>query len=240
MKTVVTVYYWLVFALTIWVGFIGTSLVWLFTLPFDGQRHAVHWFNTRWAHQYLKAWPGWSTKVLNRERLPKDRPCVIIANHQSMADIIAVMGIYYPFKFVSKASLFKLPIIGWAMQMAKYVSVERGRPKSMHEMMEECRAWLRKGMSVMIFPEGTYAPDGHLLPFKAGAFVLAIEEKVPVVPLFLEGTKQLVYEDGPWMSPTATIRVTVHEPLLPEALGTDAEALAERVREQYVTWKEKA
>jgi 1-acyl-sn-glycerol-3-phosphate acyltransferase len=177
--------------------------------------------------------------VQHRERLPQE-PCVIIANHQSMADIIAMLGLYYPFKFVSKASLFKVPILGWLMKMARYVSVERGRPKSMHEMMEECRRWLRAGMSVMIFPEGTYATDGQLLPFKAGAFVLAIEEKVPIAPVVVEGTPQLIFEDGPWLSPRADIRVTVMEPMLPETLGSDAEALATKVREQYIAWTARA
>src|SRR5205085_3491099 len=136
-------------------GLVVLSLLWAVSTPFDRQRRAVHWVICRWGHQLMRAWPLWSTRVLHRERLPKE-PCVIIANHQSMADIIAVLGLYYPFKFVSKASLFGVPVLGWLMKMARYVSVERGRPKSMHEMMEVCRAWLRAGMSVMIFPEGTY------------------------------------------------------------------------------------
>ncbi len=235
MRFAVSVYYWAVFVSTILVGIVVASVTWLFTLPFDRQRRAVHWLICHWGHQYLRAWPLWSTKVFHRERLPKE-PCVIIANHQSMADIIAVLGLYYPFKFVSKASLFGVPVLGWLMTMAKYVSVERGRVKSMNDMMETCRAWLRAGMSVMIFPEGTYASDGHLLPFKAGAFVLAIEEKVPIAPVVLEGTPQLIHEDGPWLSPRARITVTVQEPLPVDALGTDPEALAVRVRELYRGW----
>lgn len=235
MRIAVSIYYWAVFISTILLGIVLASLLTLFTFPFDKQRRAVHWLICHWGHQYLRAWPLWSTKVEHRERLPA-QPCVIIANHQSMADIIAVLGIYYPFKFVSKSSLFGVPILGWLMKMAKYVSVERGRVKSMNEMMETCRAWLRAGMSVMIFPEGTYASDGHLLPFKTGAFVLAIEEKVPIAPVVLEGTPQLIWEDGPWLSPKARIRITVQEPLLPDTHGTDADALAERVRDLYKGW----
>ena len=235
MRFAVSVYYWAVFISTILVGIVVATLLFLVTLPFDRQRRAVHWLICAWGHQYLRAWPLWSTKVFHRERLPKE-PCVIIANHQSMADIIAVLGLYYPFKFVSKSSLFGVPVLGWLMKMARYVSVERGRVKSMNEMMATCRTWLRAGMSVMIFPEGTYASDGHLLPFKTGAFVLALEEQVPIVPVVLEGTPQLIHEDGPWLSPTARIRITVQEPIMPETFGTDAEALAERVRERYLAW----
>lgn len=235
MRFFVSLYYWAVFISTILVGIVVATLIFLVTFPFDPQRRAVHWLICAWGHQYLRAWPLWRTRVHHRERLPKE-PCVIIANHQSMADIIAVLGLYYPFKFVSKSSLFGVPIIGWAMRMAKYVSVERGRVKSMNDMMETCRAWLRAGMSVMIFPEGTYASDGHLLPFKSGAFVLAMEEKVPIAPVVLEGTPQLIFEDGPWLSPTANVSVTVHEPVMPDTFGTDPEALAARVRALYVGW----
>ncbi|MBK7860990.1 MAG: 1-acyl-sn-glycerol-3-phosphate acyltransferase [Archangiaceae bacterium] len=238
MRLLVTLYYWVVFVVSISVGLVLAALLTLVTLPFDGQRRALHWLICHWGHQYLKVWPGWSTRVEHRERLPQE-PCIIIANHQSMADIIAVLGLYYPFKFVSKASLFGVPGLGWLMKGAKYVSVERGRPKSTHEMMETCRRWLRAGMSVMIFPEGTYAPDGRLLPFKAGAFVLAMEEKVPIAPVVLEGTPALIWEDGPWLSPRAKIRVTVQEPLSVEALGSDPEAAAAKVRQQYAEWTAK-
>ena len=97
---------------------------------------------------------GWRATVRGRELVPNG-PCVIIANHQSMADVVAMMGLYRQFKFVSKASLFSLPIVGWTMRMARYVSLHRGKPKSTHAMLTECRRLLRAGMSVVLFPEGT-------------------------------------------------------------------------------------
>jgi 1-acyl-sn-glycerol-3-phosphate acyltransferase len=234
----VTIYYWLVFGVSIGVGICIATLLWLVTLPFDRQRRAVHALIAGWGFQYMRVWPLWRVRVEHRERIPEG-PCVIIANHQSMADIIAVLGLYSQFKFVSKASLFKVPVLGALMKMAKYVSVERGKPKSMHDMMDACRGWLKDGMSVMIFPEGTYAPDHHLLPFKSGAFVLAIEQQVPIVPVVLDGTPGLIHEDGPWMSPRARIGVSVQEPLMPETFGADPEALARRVRQLYVGWTSK-
>ena len=67
-------------------------------------------------------------------------------------------------------------------------------------MMAQCRGWLRRGMPVLLFPEGTYSGGGPLLPFKRGAFLLAIEEQVPIVPVVIRGTAELVHEDGPWMN----------------------------------------
>lgn len=227
---VATLYYWAIFVPTISFGFCLLVLLWLVTTPFDKQRKVSHAFVNAWVHTYLKIWPGWKVRVMGRERIPHGQPCVLVANHQSVADVLACMGLRHQFKFVSKGSLFSFPIVGWGMKMLKYVRVERGRPRSMHFMMEDCRAWLRQGMSVLIFPEGTYASARELLPFKRGAFKLAIEEKAPVVPIAVRGTRSLVVEDGPWMSPRAEIEIEVLPPILPEALGTDEKVLADRVR----------
>jgi 1-acyl-sn-glycerol-3-phosphate acyltransferase len=229
-SVIATLYYWAVFVPTITFGFCLLTLLWIVTTPFDPQRKACHRFVNDWVHTYLKIWPGWRVRIKGQELIPPGRPAVLVANHQSVADVLACMGVRRQFKFVSKGSLFTLPIVGWGMKMMKYVSVERGRPRSMHHMIEECRGWLRQGMSVLIFPEGTYASARELLPFKRGAFKLAIEEKAPVVPIAVRGTRSLVVEDGPWMSPRAEIEIEVLPPIPAEALGTDEKQLAERVR----------
>ncbi len=228
MRFVVTVYYWLMFVSTILVGLVVASILFVVSTPFDRNRQALHWLVAHWGFQYARAWPGWKVKVLHRERIPK-RPAVLVANHQSMADVVVVLGLYSPYKFVSKAELFRIPVLGWLMSMARYVPVDRGKPKSMHRMVEDCRRWLRAGVSVLIFPEGTYSGGKKMLPFKRGAFTLACEEQVPVVPVVLKGTPELIFEDGPWMSPTANISVEVLEPIEPLPAGQD-EALSATTR----------
>jgi 1-acyl-sn-glycerol-3-phosphate acyltransferase len=171
-------------------------------------------------------------QVEGRENIPRG-PAVLVANHQSLSDVVAVMGLHRPFKFVSKASLFRLPIIGWAMSLAGYVRVARGQPRSTRQMLDSCRSWLRRGTPVLIFPEGTYAPAGRLLPFKRGAFRLAIEERVPLVPVIIEGTRSLVVEDGPWLEPRCRIAVRALPPLPATALGDNEVVLAERLRELF-------
>ncbi|MFT3839442.1 MAG: lysophospholipid acyltransferase family protein [Myxococcaceae bacterium] len=204
------------------------SVTYVFSTPFDKHRHAMHWLIAHWGFQYIRVWPGWRVKVLNREKIPK-APVVFVANHQSMADVISVLGIYAPYKFVSKAELFRIPILGWLMSMAKYVPVERGKPHSMNRMIEECRGWLRAGVSVLIFPEGTYSGGKKMLPFKRGAFTLACDEQVPVVPVVLKGTPELIHEDGPWMSPRANISVEVLDTIAPFPKGREDE-LSKKVR----------
>ncbi len=231
MKYLATLWYWLVFGATVVPCFVVGLGVWLVTAPFDPDRRVLHAYVCRWCFQYLRCWPGWRVRVEGRELLPQG-PCVLVANHQSMADIFAAMGLFHPFKFVSKASLFRIPMVGWMMHLLRYVSLERGRPRSMQAMLERCRMWLRRGMPVLLFPEGTYAEGGTLLPFKRGAFLLAQEERVPVVPVVLQGTADLVEGDGPWMSPRALVRVRVLPPVPVEALGTDEAELTARVRQQ--------
>ena len=232
MRLIATVYYWVMFALTAVIGFCLGSVVWAFTAPFDRQRRVLHAVMTGWTFQYLRIWPGWSAKVTGRELLPRG-PAVFIANHQSAADVVALMGLYHQFKFVSKSSLFKLPLVGWMMSMMKYIHVERGRPHSTQRMIDDCRRWLSDGMSVVIFPEGTYSTGGKLLPFKRGAFLLAIELQVPIVPVLIRGTPDLIFEDGPWLSPRAHVQVTVLPPVSAAELGTDDAAAAAAMRARF-------
>ncbi|QRN96424.1 1-acyl-sn-glycerol-3-phosphate acyltransferase [Archangium violaceum] len=233
MKYAVTLWFWLVFLVTAPVLFTLGLVLFLVAYPLDPDRRWLHALICRWCFGlWLHVSPGWRTRVEGRELLPEG-PCVLVANHQSMADILAAMGLFHPYKFVAKSSLFSIPIVGWMMSLLGYVAVTRGKTSSMEQMIEPCRRWLRRGMPVLIFPEGTYS-QGELLRFKRGAFQLALEEHVPVVPVLIEGTPELVDGDGPWMSPRASIRVRVLPPLPPESFVPDSVELAGRVRELYV------
>jgi len=232
-RRLTTLAFGLWFLLTAPVCTVLGTLLWLVTLPFDKTQALLHAFVSGWCHLlYLRAWPGWRVRIEGRELLPQG-PAVLISNHQSAMDIVTTMGLFHPFKFVAKASLFQVPMVGWLMSMMRYVPVQRGHVHAMERMLEDCRGWLRRGVAVLIYPEGTYAPPGQRLPFKRGAFRLAIEERVPVVPVVLEGTTDIIEGDGPWMNPRARVRVRVLPPLPPESLGSDEVALAARVRALY-------
>lgn len=233
MKYAVTLWFWLVFLLTAPVLFVLGALLLAVTYPFDRDRRMLHTLVCGWCHAlWLHLSPGWRTRVEGREHLPRG-PCVLVVNHQSAADILAVMGLGYQYKFVAKASLFSVPVVGWMMTLLAYVPIVRNSSTALHQLLVPCRRWLRRGMPVLIFPEGTYSKGGQLLPFKRGAFQLALEEHVPVVPVVVEGTSELLEGDGPWMGPRASIRVRVLPPVPPETFGPDPTALASRVRSLY-------
>jgi len=231
-KYLVSVLFWAVFVLTAPVAFLLGVLLWGVTAGFDPDRRVLHRFICAWTFGYLRLNPFWDLKVEGREHLPSG-PSVLVANHQSMADVVVVMGLAHPFKFVSKASLFRVPVVGWMMRLLRYVSLERGSTRSTQQMMERCKHWLRRGMPVLIFPEGTYSEGDRLLPFKRGAFQLAVDEQLPLVPVVLEGTTGLIVGDGPWLSPRCRIRVRIQPPIEVAELGTSAEELSARVRRQY-------
>ena len=229
MKLLVNVLFWSIFAVTAPLGVVIGFLLAATTAPFDADRRLIHSFICRFVFSYLRLNPLWQVRVEGRERI-SDRPSVLVANHQSMADIVACMGLFRQYKFVSKVSLFSLPLVGWMMRLAKYVRLERGSVRSTQQMLDQCRFWLRRGISVLFFPEGTYGTGGELLPFKRGAFLLAIQERVPLIPVLIEGTPSLVIEDGPWFNPRCAVRLSVLSPIEPAQLGDSEAELAQRVR----------
>lgn len=229
MRAAATLWFGVVFALTAPVLYVLAVLVRVLTLPFDPDRNVLHALVCRWCFQYLRLWPGWRVRVEGRERLPRGA-CVLVANHQSIADIFAAMGLFTPFKFVSKASLFGVPLLGWTMTLLRYVRVERGSTGSTREMLETCKQWLARGIPVLVFPEGTYREGPELLPFKRGPFKLAREAGVPIVPVAIVGTSELIPGDGPWFSPRSDVRIVVLDPVPPPSGEAEDAHVAQAVR----------
>ncbi|MDQ3606805.1 MAG: 1-acyl-sn-glycerol-3-phosphate acyltransferase, partial [Gemmatimonadota bacterium] len=158
------------------------------------------------------------------------RPYVAVSNHESMADIFLVSHLPWEMKWLSKVENFRIPVLGWMMRMAGDVAIVRSERGSRAEALEECRDRLRKRVSVMIFPEGTRSRTGELLPFKDGAFRLAIESGAPILPLAVAGTRNAMPKGSLLFNP-ARAEVRVLEPIPTEGLTLDDVAdLRDRVR----------
>ena len=122
----------------------------------------------------------------------------MVANHQSMLDILLLSHLPREMKWVAKESLFRTPWVGWMLRMSGDIPVRRGDAESGGEALARARRrYLARGMSIMIFPEGTRSATGTLLPFKNGAFRLAIEAGVPVLPVAVNGTGAGMPKGGP-------------------------------------------
>ena len=122
------------------------------------------------------------------------------------------------------------------MRRLQYVSLERGKLPSMQSMLEQCTGLLEDGEPVLIFPEGTYASGGHRLPFRRGAFRLAQQQQVPVVPVLIQGTSELIFEDGPIFEPRAHVRITVMPPKPPPAPDADLGPYVHELEELFSGW----
>ena len=118
-----------------------------------------------------------------------------------MLDILMLSRLPREMKWVAKEALFKVPWVGWMLRMAGDIPIRRGDPESGGEALARAKAYLARGMSVMIFPEGTRSAKGTLLPFKSGAFRLALEAGVPVLPVAVHGTARGMPKGGPWVRP---------------------------------------
>jgi 1-acyl-sn-glycerol-3-phosphate acyltransferase len=214
--------YWAFFALTLPISFALAVLIFLVSVAFDRRRVALHLFTCAWAFFYVQANPIWRCRVRGRERLPWNGPAVIVANHLSLVDILVIHGLYRPFKWVSKASNFRIPFLGWNMRLNGYVPITRGAANSVRRMMARCRELLAEGSPVLFFPEGTRSANGELQPFKDGAFQLAMETGVPVIPVAVSGTHVTLPKHGIVLRNRMDALVEVLEPIDPVRFETAA------------------
>jgi 1-acyl-sn-glycerol-3-phosphate acyltransferase len=151
--------------------------------------------------------------VSGAEKLDPDRSSMYMANHQSNADIPLLLGrLPVQFRWLAKAELFKIPIFGRAMRGVGYISIDRSNRKSAFESLERAAQTIRNGTSVLIFPEGTRSRDGHMLPFKKGGFVLSVDSGVPIVPIIIRGTREIIPK-GHFMIRPAPITMQILDPV---------------------------
>lgn len=190
MRTVLSALLWVVLFVLVLFWLPMLAIIFAVTAPFDPGRYtAGRWFR-RAAVVAVKLNPVWhfSTEgvVIDDPR----RPYVAVANHESVADIFLLSHLPWEMKWLSKEAVFRIPIMGWMMRMAGDIAIRRGERGSRENAVEQIHDRLDKGVSVMILPEGTRSPDGELLPFRNGAFRIAIDRQIPILPVAVAGTRE--------------------------------------------------
>ncbi len=197
------------------------------TAPFDRNRAVPGRFLRFVGVAISKTFPPWRLGV--EGRWPAGGPFVVVANHQSILDILLLSRMPREMKWVAKEELFRIPWVGTMLRMSGDIAIRRGDAESGGEALARAKAYLARGMSVMIFPEGTRSRTGTLLPFKSGAFRLALEAGVPVLPVAVHGTARGMPKGGPWVNPCRA-RARILAPIAVEAYAGDAVRLREDVR----------
>ncbi|SFB16395.1 1-acyl-sn-glycerol-3-phosphate acyltransferase [Lentibacillus halodurans] len=153
--------------------------------------------------------------VSGREKLP-DGPVLIVANHQGLFDILTLLGhLEKPIGFIAKKEIKKLPIVSNWMKQLNCVFIDRSDRRQSVEAINQGIANLKEGRSIVIFPEGTRGKGSKLNSFKSGGLKLATKANVPIVPVAINGTYQLL-ESGKGCIGTSTITLTVIDPIYPD------------------------
>jgi 1-acyl-sn-glycerol-3-phosphate acyltransferase len=214
-----------------------TFLIWLLVLPFDKNRVIVHRLLVNQSFILTRIMPVWGIKTKGREKAIPGTTYVLISNHQSMLDILIINSLRYNYKWISKIENEKVPFLGWYLKMADYITVNRGNEDSKVEMLERSLACLKGGTSIMLFPEGTRSADNEIGFFKRGAFQLAIQAGVPILPIVLDGTGGILPKQGLIFGSGHHIKVRVFDPVMPESFGTtNPDELALRFSNMMKKW----
>ena len=220
MQALLSVWSWFAIAVVILGGFFIQAALALLTLPFDRRRYLCGRFFRLMGVAAAKLVPQWSFAVASGTPSRIAGRTVVVSNHASQADPFLISSLPWEMKWLGKASLFKVPIVGWSMWLAGDVPVERGSASSASEAMRKCAFWLDRGVPVMIFPEGTRSKDGALLPFKDGAFRLALDAQAALLPIAVEGTHTALPKHS-WHFGRSRARVAVGQPIATHGRSVD-------------------
>jgi 1-acyl-sn-glycerol-3-phosphate acyltransferase len=229
--TVVSVWTWavLVSCLLVWLPLLAIAR--LVTAPFDPGRYWAGLLFRKIAVVTATLNPLWHFRVTGPFPANPRHPYVVVSNHESFVDILLISHLPWEMKWLSKIEILRIPVLGWDMRLAGDVPVERGTAKSAAKAIRRCREILGERVSVIIFPEGTRSPTSEMLPFKDGAFRLAIDAGVPILPLVVRGTRTALPKHG-WRFGRADAEVRVLKPIETAGLGPqDVGALRDRVRD---------
>ena len=210
-----------IYSILLWTFFLATSicympvagLIWVTTRWFDRRLLILHLWSCFWGSCYIWCNPLWWVTIRGRRKIPWKRPCILVSNHQSMVDIVVLYKLFAPFKWISKKENYSIPFVGWLMRLNDYLEIDRGRKDSLVRLMEKASKLIAKGCSIMIFPEGTRYPGDTLGPFREGAFKMALDNRVDIVPIVLDGTAKALPKKGAILTGLSNIRVRVLDPI---------------------------
>lgn len=193
-----------------------------------------YWPGKLWAWAILKVMLI-PVKVNGRENLKKGQSYVFVSNHQGAFDIFLIYGhLGRNFKWMMKYQLKKLPFVGIACEMSHQIFVDKRGPSKVKETYDKARHTLKDGMSVVVFPEGARTFTGHMGVFKRGAFMLADELQLPVVPLTINGSFDVMPRTNKWYHiDRHPLSLTIHAPIYPDECGT--EDIKDRMQKSYGT-----
>ncbi len=224
----------------IWIATLSLVILWVPVLGvvrlFD--RDPLHFRTGRWFRRLgriISRVNPWRLHISGTEHIQSGARYVVVSNHQSLADIPLISHLRIDAKWLAKAELFRIPFAGWLMKMVGDVPVDRSDRRKAAKALLQCAKLLRKGCSLVFFPEGTRSHNGEVLPFNDGPFQLAIREKAPVLPLVVEGSGEALPRHSWIFRHSQDIYLRVLEPVDVTAFGPNQTGeLRDSVRQQII------
>lgn len=224
-----SIIYYLFIVLWCTLFLILSALALVLCYPFDRGRRVVHELSRIEVRVFFLLPPRWRQRVEGLSFVDRRQPYVIVLNHNTVIDIPALYYVPLNFRWVSKREVYKTPFFGQMLPLHGDICIDRGRPaEALEQLLREGGKWLGRGASVAIFPEGTRSKDGEIHRFKSGAFTLAKDAGVPILPVVLDGTNRLVKKNllFNWKN-RITIRVLPPVPASRVAEAEPSELMAE-------------
>lgn len=174
-------------------------------------------------------------QVVGRENISKGTSYVFVANHQGAYDIFSIYGyLNHNFKWMMKKSLERIPLVGYSCRKAGHIFVDNHSPAAIRQTMQDAEKQLAGGMSVVVFPEGSRTFDGKVNAFRRGAYTLAVEFGLPVVPVTIDGAFDVMPRTA-WLPRPGHIKLTVHRPIEAPADGHNLKNLIEQSRKTIIS-----
>ena len=230
-----TILYYIVAVILCFGLYLLSWIAFFLCYPFDKRRVVVHRISKWITDVVFGLPPHMGRDVIGVENIDKNQEYVICINHMSMMDIMSIYPLPLIFKWVSKREVYRIPLVGRLLYMHGDIVINRSNPKeAMQFVHTQGLKWLKKGASISIFPEGTRSKDGEIHNFKAGAFILAKDAGVPILPVVVEGTNTM--RKGSWMNWRNRVTIKVLPPVSKERVeeASIKEVMAE-VHEAMVT-----
>ena len=213
-----TLLYYIAVLVVAIVLYVATFIALVVCYPFDKKRVVVHTLST-WITDAVFGLSGIKRKVIGMEHIDPNASYVMVLNHNSMADIITIYNLPLVFKWVSKREVYRIPIIGRLLFAHGDIVINRASTKeAMNLVHTKGKEWLKKGASVAIFPEGTRSKDREIHNFKAGAFILAKDAGVPILPIVMDNTDKMMRK-GFFMNWSNRITIKVLPPIPAEEVS---------------------
>ncbi len=225
----------------IWAAIIFLMIIWLpvVTITYLFDRDPVKYRTgkifRKLGNMIVAINPSWNVTIVGNKEIDDRKPYVFICNHLSNADIPIISLLNWEMKWISKIELFKVPVTGWMMSMAKDIAVDRASKSRGTQTYRQAVYFLKRNCSVMYFPEGTRSKNGKLGRFAKGAFDLAVRNKVEILPLVIDGSQNCLPKNSWKFGHADQIRLKVLEPIKTSHLHKDeVPELIESTRQMYL------